>query len=68
MTPPLVIRVSQALGLHVGDSSCRHGESAMTSAGASGASDPDSSLLDMGRGMGRKLRKLCPGSRLFHCR
>ena len=39
VTPPLVIRVRLALGLLVGDSSCVHGESALTSAGAS-ASDP----------------------------
>ena len=46
----LDIGVSLALGLHVGDSSYVCGESAMTSAGAYDASDPDSSPLDTGRG------------------
>ena len=55
---PLVIGTVLALGLHIVDSSCVGGESAMTSAGASDASDPDSSLLDTGRGMDRKLRVL----------
>ena len=64
----LVIGGSLALGLHISDSSCVHGESAMTSAGVSDASDPDSSSLDTGRGMDRKLRVSHVGSsRLFHC-
>ena len=48
VTPPLVIGVSLALGLHVDDSSCVCRESAMTSAGATDASDLASSLLDTG--------------------
>ena len=58
---PLVTGVSPALGLHVGDSSYVHGESAMTFAGACDASDSDSSSLDTGRGMDRKLRVLTWG-------
>ena len=57
LVPP-VIGASLALGLHISDSSCVHRESASTSAGVSDASDPDSSLLDTGREMDRKLRVL----------
>ena len=48
-------------GALVGDTSCWCGESAMTSAGLSDASVLDSSLLDVGRGMDRKLRALTWG-------
>ena len=58
---PLAIGVGLALGLHIGDSSSVCGESAKTSSGASDASDPDSSLLDTGRGMDRKFRVLTWG-------
>ena len=47
--------VNLALGLLVSDLSCWCGDSAMTSAGLSNASVTDSSLLDIGRGMDRKL-------------
>ena len=50
-----------ALGLLASDSSCVHGESALTSAGAS-ASDPvSSSLLESGSGMDMRLKVLTWG-------
>ena len=59
VTPPLVIGLSLALGMHVSDMSRSGlGESAMTSAGPSDASNFDSSLLDTGSGMDTKLRVL----------
>ena len=53
VTPPLIVRMSLALGLLISDSSCVHGESTSTSAGASASDSVSLSSLEGGRGMDR---------------
>ena len=70
-TSLLDIGVHPCLALLVGDSSCWCGESAMTSVGLSDASvldSVDSSLLDIMRGIDRKLSILTWGLQMRHLR